>query len=92
MNIYLQMCWEYVINFLESGIFYYYIRTLLTPKKSAYQRGLYILTMFRFFIISICNTIQLPSIYTIFISLISNGFITCMAMEREESINKSILV
>ncbi|MBR4027561.1 MAG: GHKL domain-containing protein [Lachnospiraceae bacterium] len=87
MNIYLQMCWEYVINFLESGIFYYYIRTLLPPKKMAYQTWFHILAvMFRFFIISICNTIQLTVIYTIFISLISNVFITCIFFKEKTSI------
>lgn len=68
MNIYLQLAWEYLINILETGLFYYYIRTLFVTKKITYMGFKHALAIsLRFFLISICDTcIPLP-IYGIII-------------------------
>jgi len=79
MNIYIQIFWEHLINILESGLFYYYIRTLLIPKKLAHQGIFHTLAvLIRFLVISACNILTPLPIYGIIICGIYNALFACI--------------
>ena len=82
MNFYLQLFWEYLINILETGLFYYYIRTLLVPKKVSHMYITHIFAAFlRVVIISLCNTFAPLPIYGIIICGFYNALFALLLFE-----------
>lgn len=79
MNIYLQYAWEYVINLLETGLFYFFIRIALTPKILPKQTFLHMLGIaIRFTIVTACDLLAPMPIYGIIICSLYHILFTCV--------------
>lgn len=87
MNTFLELTWEYIINLIESGLSYYYIRTFLTPKKIPHQNLFHILWILgRFTTLSICNTLFPSSICSVVIVSIYQAVFTCILFKEKNTL------